>query len=330
MLSWQWPLVFLLLPLPWLVRALLPIRNVKPDAIRVPHFDALKTSALATSQSRNSPSKWLAVTCFVIWGLLIASVAQPVWFADPVSVPTHGRDLMLAVDISDSMRVDDMKIGEQTMMRVDAVKSVVSDFIKARTGDRIGLILFGQHTYLQVPLTFDHRAVTLQLTEALPGFAGSSTAIGDALGLAIETLRERSADSRVLILLTDGSNTSGSDPLEATRVAEQAGVRVHTVGIGDDGTMRTYHTGERQGRTIDLSADLDESLLTTIAQQTGGQFFRGHDPAQIRQIYQTISELEPSPEPRQFRPQRSLLHWPLGVAIALMAVLTVAWTRRQS
>lgn len=237
---------------------------------------------------------------------------------------------MLAVDISDSMRVDDMKIGEQTLMRVDAVKSVVSDFIKARETDRIGLILFGQHTYLQVPLTFDHRAVSLQLNEALPGFAGSSTAIGDALGLAIETLRDRQADSRVLILLTDGANTSGSDPLQATAVASQAGIRVHTVGIGADGTMRTYRTGERQGRTIDLSADLDESLLETIAQETGGQFFRGTDPAEIKQIYQTISELEPSPKPKQFRPQQSLMHWPLGLAIALMALLTIAWTRKQT
>jgi Ca-activated chloride channel family protein len=330
MLSWQWPLVFLLLPLPWLVRALLPARNARTDGITVPHFDSIKASALATAQTSDASSRWIALASFLTWALLVASIAQPVWFADPIPVPTSGRDLMLAVDISDSMRVDDMKIGEQTLMRVDAVKSVVSDFIKARETDRIGLILFGQHTYLQVPLTFDHRAVSLQLNEALPGFAGSSTAIGDALGLAIETLRDRQADSRVLILLTDGANTSGSDPLQATAVASQAGIRVHTVGIGADGTMRTYRTGERQGRTIDLSADLDESLLETIAQETGGQFFRGTDPAEIKQIYQTISELEPSPKPKQFRPQQSLMHWPLGLAIALMALLTIAWTRKQT
>lgn len=330
MLSWQWPLMFLLLPLPWVVRAWLPAQASNPDALRAEHFDAVKKSVLATNYTNDARGRSVAVTTMVTWGLLVASVAQPIWYADPVSVPTRGRDLMLAVDISDSMRVDDMIIDEKTMMRVDAVKAVVSDFIKARAADRIGLILFGQQTYLQVPLTFDHRALTLQLNEALPGFAGSSTAIGDALGLAIETLRDRRAESRVLILLTDGANTSGSDPLEATRIAEQAGIRVHTIGIGANGTMRTYHTGERQGRTIDLSADLDESLLTTIAQRTGGQFFRGHDPQQIKQIYQTISKLEPSPEPQQFRPQRSLMHWPLGLAIALMAVLSIVHARRQS
>ncbi len=205
-----------------------------------------------------------------------------------------------------------------------SIKAVVGDFIQRRPSDRIGLILFGQRSYLITPLTFDHRTVSTQLREALPGFAGSSTAIGDAIGLAISTLRDRPAQSRVLVLLTDGANTAGSEPLEALDVAIEAGIRIHAVGVGANEKEVVDVVGER--RTIDPSRDLDEASLQAIAAATGGEYFRAHNPQEMLSIYATLDELEPEPEAQIVRPQRSLYHLPLAAVLVLF--LLVLFKRR--
>jgi len=331
MISWQWPWMLLLLPLPWLLRALMPPHQTTPTSIRVPFYDSLVT--LSDSHVVSGTRSKLAITlATVAWLLLLAAAARPMWYGEPIAMTTSGRDLLLAVDLSDSMRIDDMRIvdannGEQFITRMQAIKQVAGEFIQRRQGDRVGLILFGQRSYLQTPLTFDSHSVAVQLEEALPGFAGSSTAIGDAIGLAISTLRDREAASRVLVLLTDGENTAGSEPIDALRVAAEAGIRIHTIGIGSTEMFVTDVSGSR--RQIDPSKDLDVALLKTIAEATGGQFFRAHNPTEMAQIYTAIESLEPVQEEEFRRPQRSLYHWPLSMASITALWLIIVRTRAQ-
>ena len=319
MLSWQWPLMFYLLPVPFLVRWLLPARERAPQAIRVPFYEELR--ALDAERQRNSTPAWLqALVISLVWICLVSAAARPTWVGDPVPLPQEGRDLMLAVDISKSMEEDDMQARGGYATRIDAVKTVVGDFIEKRMGDRIGLILFGQQGYLQTPLTFDTQTVNQQLQEAQLGFAGNATAIGNAIGLSIKRLRDRPAESRVLILLTDGANTAGTDPREAADIAAEANIRIHTVGVGADSRVVRSMFGTRQ---VNPSADLDEETLTYIAETTGGQYFRARDPAELLSIYDYLDALEPMPEEQTFRPSISLFHWPLATAILLGGLMVI-------
>lgn len=315
MLEWQWPWLGLLLPLPWLARRLLPAYEKQSTAIRVPFFNELAASSTVRSNSV-MPAVCLSA---LMWVFLVAAVARPVWYGDPVNIATSGRDLLLAIDISDSMRIDDMQHDGTAVMRIDIVKALASDFVSRRDGDRVGLIVFGQQAYLQTPLTFDRKAVVAELNEALPGFAGSSTAIGDAMGLGINLLRDRPAESRILILLSDGSNTYGSDPLSAMGVAREANIKIHTIGLGAD----THIGSDVTGRKIQVnpSRDLDEQVLASIADLTGGQYFRARNPDELSGIYTKIDELEPAPADEYRRPQKSLYHWPLTLSLVFGVML---------
>lgn len=313
MLEWQWPWLALVLPLPWIARRLLRGVSIQPAVIRVPFYDALMRAGATSSSTSLRP---LSHAVFALmWLALIGAAARPVWFGEAVNVATSGRDLLLVMDISDSMRIDDMLADDKAITRVDIVKSVASDFVKRRESDRIGLILFGKQAYLQTPLTFDRDSVASQLNEAMPGFAGSSTAIGDAMGLAITLLRDRPAQSQVVILLSDGSNTYGSDPLDAMTVASEAGIKIHTIGIGAEAQRVVNATGQLQD--IDPSRDLDEETLRRVAAETGGQYFRARNPRELATIYTTIDDLEPAPVEEYVRPRRTLYHWPLSVALVL-------------
>lgn len=314
MLEWLWPLAFLLLPLPALIWLIDHRGSSSKPALRYPLFQQL-VRAQNQSVVKNS-RRWLRLLCAsLIWCALIAGLARPTWIGEPVPVPQAGRDLLLAVDISQSMRENDMQVRGSYVSRVEAVKAVVSDFVQRREGDRLGLILFGQQGYLQTPLTFDRDTVETQLLEAQPGFAGNATAIGDAIGLAVKRLRDRPTESRVVILLTDGANTAGTNPVDGANVAAEAGIRIHTVGVGADSKVVSGFFGQQ--RQVNPSADLDETTLVSIAEITGGQYFRARDPEELQNIYQLIDQLEPVPEDVTFRPQKSLFHWPLSGAIGL-------------
>jgi len=307
--EWLWPWLFLLVPVPLLVRIFMPKKNQEPDALRVPFFHELHS--LQSDHSSSGNLKWLtALCCTLIWILLVAAAARPIWISDPIPLPQEGRDLMLAVDISRSMDERDMRFSNGNASRIDAVKQIVGEFIQQRTADRIGLILFGEQAYLQTPLTFDRQTVRIQLEEAQTGFAGNATAIGRALGLSIKRLRDRQAESRVLILLTDGANTAGEDPSEAATIAAEANIRVHTIGIGAEGRS-----------AFGRQSSIDEDLLREIADTTGGQYFRARDPSELQLIYRYIDELEPTPEDLTFRPKRSLFHIPLIMAVVLSSLL---------
>lgn len=325
MLSWQWSFLFWLAPIPLLVRAVLPARDTSGGAIRVPFYSLLRD--LDDTAQRRSSGGWLtALLIWLVWLSLLTAAARPTWVGDAVSVPQDRRDLMLAVDISLSMRETDMVVQKQYTDRLSAVKAVVGQFIKQRAGDRIGLILFGQKAYLQTPLTFDSNTVRTQLEEAQLGFAGNATAIGDTIGLATKKLRDRPADSRVLILLTDGANTAGAKPLRAASIAAEAGIRIHTVGIGADVLQVKDIFGRT--RTRKTNTDLDEQVLQNVAQKTGGQYFRAHNPQELQAIYAELDRLEPIPVDQTFRPTRSLSHWPIGLALGLSGFLVLLASRR--
>lgn len=327
MLEFLWPWVGALLPLPLMARRLLPsARHEQDTALRIPFFQrwqSLSAQAGAVAGARS----WLRVALlWLCWVMLLLALSRPMWIGEPVQLPNSGRDLMLAVDISGSMRVEDMVIADTRARRIDAVKAVATDFIRRRSGDRVGLILFGSNAYVQSPLSFDTATVERFLNEAQIGFAGQETAIGDAIGLAVKRLRERPADSRVLVVLTDGQDTASTvDPLEAASLARSLDIRIHTIGIGADSMTVPGILGSRFGsRQVNPSADLDEDSMRAIAGRTGGRYFRARDPQELAQIYQTIDRLEPvEVNTATYRPRRSLLHIPLLLGLLATALLAL-------
>lgn len=326
MIEWVWPWLLALLPLPWLLRRLLPAARSRQAAVRAPFFEqwrALSERGGGTGGARRWPALLLL---WLLWACLVASAARPMWIGEPVELPSSGRDLMLAVDISGSMRIEDMLVGQQQLRRIDAVKAVGADFIERRAGDRLGLILFGSKAYVQSPLSFDTATVRRFLEEAQIGFAGQETAIGDAIGLAVKRLKERPADSRVLILLTDGQDTASSvQPMDAARLARELDIRIYTIGIGADRMTLPGLFGSSFGsRQVNPSAELDEDSLRAIAELTGGRYFRARDPRELAGIYQLLDELEPvEQDAALYRPRKSLGYWPLGGALSLSFALAL-------
>ena len=319
-IEFAWPLSLLALPLPLLAAWLLPrAPEIAGSALRLPFYAAL--TAVAGAQ-RAVRSRLRLVFAVLAWLLLVAAALRPQFLGDPVQLPVSGRDLLLAVDISGSMATQDMQLGQQLADRLTAVKVVAGEFIKRRQGDRLGLILFGDQAYLQAPLTFDRDTVRVLMNEAAIGLAGKSTAIGDAIGLAVKRLREQPQSNRVLILLTDGANTAGSvDPQRAAELAASVGVRVYTIGVGADSMAVRSLFGTRQVR----NTELDEAALINIADKTGGRYFRARDIAGLEEIYQLLDELEPASEDEElFRPVHELYMWPLAAAVLLSMLIALS------
>jgi len=324
MWSLAWPWMLLTLPLPLLVRWLFPAVSGTTDAgLKVPSFSgfAVLTDRSEIEQLLNWRF-WLAV---MAWLLLVLASARPERIGDELEVPVSGRNLMLAVDLSGSMDAKDFELAGRRVDRLTATKAVASDFIGRREGDRIGLILFGERAYLQVPLTLDRETVKILLLEAFIGLAGEKTAIGDAITLAVKRIhdQEEPGDDQVLVLLTDGANTAGEvEPIKASELAAQIGLRIYTIGIGAEQMVVSSITGGM--RRVNPSADLDEETLTAIAEQTGGRYFRAKDTAGLQDIYKLLDDIEPVAEPEAgFRPVKALYYWPLGGAFSLVLLLAV-------
>ena len=333
MIEWIWPWIALLLPLPWLVSKLSPAASSSEPALRAPFYDDWR--ALSESQGSNAIRQGVlpGVILWLLWGLLLVAAARPIWIGEAIELPNNGRDLMLAVDISGSMRIEDMKVGQHIIPRVEAVRQLGGSFIERRLGDRLGLILFGTNAYVQSPLSFDTTTVKGFLTEAQIGFAGQETAIGDAIGLAVKRLRERPAESRVLILLTDGQDTASRvKPIDAARLAAKLKIKIYTIGIGADEMTTPGLFGSSFGsRQVNPSADLDEEGLQKIASLTGGQYFRARNPQELANIYALLDTLEPvEQDTEMYRPRQSLSYLPLLIALALSFLLAVrqCWLSR--
>ncbi|MCJ7590790.1 MAG: VWA domain-containing protein [Woeseiaceae bacterium] len=324
MWSLAWPWALLALPLPLIMRYLLPeARGMSEAGLRVPSIESFRT--LMDRSGAEQLLNWRFWVAALAWILLVLAAARPERIGDELDVPVAGRNLMLAVDLSGSMDQKDFELGGLRVDRLTATKAVASDFIERREGDRIGLILFGERAYLQVPLTLDRETVNVLLLEAFIGLAGEKTAIGDAITLAVRRVHEQKVNvgEQVLVLLTDGANTAGEvDPIKAAELAQQVGLRIYTIGIGAEQLEVASLIGGR--RRINPSADLDEDTLTKIAGLTGGRYFRATDTASLQDIYKLVDELEPVEEPESgFRPVKSYYFVPLGVAVALVALLSL-------
>ncbi|MBV7476266.1 VWA domain-containing protein [Pseudomonas sp. PDM31] len=320
MFEFAWPWVFILLPLPWLMRLVLPVADSGEPALKVSFLSDLE--GLARRRARANLPAWRQQAPFILlWLLLLAATARPQWLGEPVPIAASGRDLLVAVDVSGSMDFPDMQWQDEDVSRLTLVQLLLGDFLESREGDRVGLILFGSQAYVQAPLTFDRRTVRVWLDEARIGIAGKNTAIGDAIGLALKRLRLRPAQSRVLILVTDGANNGGEiDPLTAARLAAREGVKIYPIGIGAD----PEESGTLGLLGLNPSLDLDEPSLIEIAEATGGQYFRARDGKELQAIKDTLDQLEPvAQQPTQARPAQALYQWPLALAL-LLSILLVA------
>lgn len=325
MMSLHWPEVFLLLPLPWLVWRFVPAQANREAALFFPALQVLQEAEQSVATStliRTTPQRWRWWCLWAIWLMLLLAAARPQWEGEPVGIPSSGRDLLLVVDISGSMEMQDMQIDGQPVQRIDAMKKVVSEFVQKRTGDRLGLVLFGTRAYLQTPLTFDRHTLVKQLQEAQLGFAGEKTSIGDALALSAKRLQDRQQQSRVMILLTDGANTAGDiSPLQGAELAANLGIRIYTIGMGAE-AMEVRGFLMRQ--VINPSQDLDEDALRAIADKTGGRYFRARSTDELQGIYAELDKLEPSLGDKEIiRPISEWFYWPLAVALLLSLFMAV-------
>ena len=319
MFELEWPWIFYLLPLPLLVYFALPARALmRQAALRVPHIEDFRLGEASLQQAQlRQWARWLSL---LIWVLLLFAASRPQWLGEALEIPVSGRDLVLAVDLSDSMRTGDFKIDGNQVNRLEATKQVASAFIERRRGDRLGLILFGSQAYLQTPLTFDTRTVDRLLQESFIGMAGERTAIGDAIGLALKRVNGKADHARVLILMTDGANTAGEvTPIKAAQLAAERGLKIYTIGIGADPEAQISWFGLRRSNP---SAELDEVTLRSIAELSGGRYFRARDSEELAEIYRILDQLEPLQRDQQeLRPVRELFTWPLLMAMILSLLL---------
>ena len=263
---------------------------------------------------------WIAA---LSWLLLVGAAARPQAPGEFSVQPVSGRDLMLAFDVSASMATADLQLGGKPAERLRVARTLADDFLKRRQGDRVGLIVFGSQAYLHTPLTFDLDAVRAALATMETGFAGPETALGDAIGLATKHLTPLADNTRELIVLTDGANTTGTlAPSRAGWLAQRAGVRIHAIGIGAaqvGGAARTPPDG------------LDEATLQQLARQTGGSYQRATDSAAIEDFFRRLDQIRPSVQGAvAIHPQRALYPWPLALAWALSGWLALRRIRQAS
>ena len=324
MLSLDYAWMLALLPVPLLVRRWLPPVERGEPALAVPLLQRSDERVPPRVAARADLGAWCL---WLFWALLIVAASRPYWLDEPVSRISSGRDLMLAVDISGSMSEPDMTIDERSASRLEVLKIVVDDFVERRAGDRIGLILFGTSAYAFVPLTFDLDTLRLLLDDVSTGLAGRRTAIGDAIGLAVKSLREQEARHKVLILVTDGSNTAGfGDPVTSALAARRQGLRIYTIGVGSDeeALRRSYGA-----QNIPDGTALNETALRRIAAVTGGRYFRATDRVELERIYAELDRLEPvEHEFRRFRPRRELFALPLALGLLPLLAYLASMQRR--
>ena len=310
----MWPLdypwLLMLLPLPWLGYRFLPEYREARSAVRVPFFGAMSRAVgQAPSQAGARSNRWQLILNLLVWSLLLVAAARPVLVEKPIERQQPVRDLMLAIDLSQSMETTDFTDAKgQKINRLAAVKDVEHGFLDKRKDDRLGLIVFGSGAYPQAPLTLDHASLSLLLDDTGIGMAGPNTAIGDAIGLSLKLLDQAHEQEKVLILLTDGNDTSSAiTPDHAAEMAAAKGVVIHTIGIGDP-------SAEGEAR-VNLQG------LQQIADTTGGNFFRAEDRTALDQVYSTLDTLTPHQvKTLSHQPKKDLFWWPLGAAIALLAL----------
>ncbi len=312
-LGLPWALV--LLPLPFVIWRFMPPMRDRVPALRFPFFRRLTEATGADPRAGavvRARSRFQMLVAVAIWALVVVALAQPERVGKPVERTKAARDVVLAIDISGSMDARDFRGQDgKPVQRFEAVRNVVQTFVEGRDGDRMALIVFGSKAYVQAPLTEDLDTIIALLNRTKVGMAGPHTALGDSIGLAIRTFEASEIEDRLMILLSDGSDTSSRmSPVNAAEIARGDGVEIFTIGVGDPEA-----SGEDR---VDLAA------LQTIATQTGGAYFYASDEAALQSIYDRIDSMAPRiTETQSYRPKRALGHWPMGLAVVI-GLLAVA------
>lgn len=320
MFTFQWPWVAVLFPLPFLIwrfwPAAPPITVPQMPHLRLPTVAQVGQAFGQADLAQTTDTNWQRWRWFLLglcWIGLVSALMYPQWLNKHIAVSQTGYDLMLAVDLSGSMETPDFFTPQgNSIQRLTAVKQVLGPFIKNRAGDRIGLILFADHAYLQTPLTLDNAAVQVLLNKAVIGMVGENTAIGDAIGLAVKKLRARPTDSRVLILLTDGENNTGVlAPMKAAQLAKQYQIRIYTIGVGSKGML--------------LRQSLNEEALKEIAHLTDGAYFPATDLNALAHVYDHIDKTlrKTEAESRIYLQRTPLYQWPLAIALGALLILHI-------
>jgi Ca-activated chloride channel family protein len=305
MLTFHYPWLFFLMPLPWMLRALLPASQRQRVSVRVPFGERLAETVSSPGRTDSSElDSRRRVVPSLLWMLVLTALARPQWIEPPITKELPTRDLLLLVDLSGSMQQEDFEddTGKQ-VDRLTAVKQVLGDFLEKRKGDRVGLVVFGDAPYLQAPFSTDLELVRKLLDECQVGMAGPRTAFGDAIGLGVNLFDQSDAPARTVIALTDGNDTKSQvPPIEAARVASQRGIHIHTVAIGDPTTV-----GEDK---------LDEQALREVAKAADGSYFFAADRKSLEGIYAELDKIETREvKSVSHRPRRDLFYWPLAAAL---------------
>lgn len=307
-ISLEYPWLLILVILPLFIFRFSPAYLQPSASIYLPFFARLirATGQTPTSGNQIQQRKRVQMLALLLsWLLLIVCLARPVLLGEPIFIEKTGRDLMVAVDLSQSMEQKDYQLGDETVSRLTALKSLLVSFSEQRKGDRLGLIVFGSGAYLQVPFTEDLTLWQTLLTQMDTQMAGPATAIGDAIGLSIRAFENSSTEQRVLLLVTDGSDTSSRlDPVDAARVAATDGIQIYTLGMGSINTV-----GDDK---------VDFNTLNKIAVMSNGKSFEASDSNAIAKVLAQVNEIAPASYQQQsYRAKTDLYPYLVGPMIIL-------------
>ena len=308
-------LLLLLLPL----AAWLKGRRGQPPAFL---YSSVKLVEGLTRARRSRAGNLLAALRWLVLALFLVALAQPRLTKSTTEVKASGIDIVAALDLSGSMISEDFEVRGERVNRVNMAKSVLRDFIDKRPNDRIGLVVFAREAYIATPLTLDHDYLQENLARLEIGAINeNATAIGDALTTAVNRLRDLKSKSKIIILATDGQNNSGNtEPLRAAAAAAAFGVKIYTVGIGEQG-QAPMPAHDMFGRKVYqmVPVDVDETTLQKIADQTGGKYYRADNADKFRQIYAEIDKLEKTEATvNKFTEYKELFGWFVGAGLALL------------
>jgi Ca-activated chloride channel family protein len=312
--EWFW--VFALLPLVILWRG----RRGPVAAIQYPDISLARAVSRRT-HSRLGGLQWLWP--ILVATLMIVGLARPQRTHSHTEVTANGIDIVLLLDVSGSMQALDFSLEGRRLNRIEIVKTVVSKFIDERPNDRIALIAFAASPYLVSPLTLDHDWLQQNLERVNVGVGDDGTAIGSAIAAGVNRLRGTAAKSKVVILLTDGVNNSGKiSPMAAAEAAHALGVKVYTIGVGVRGKAPIPIRDDMgRSRIIMATVDVDEKTLQSVAEETGGQFYRATDTDSLQRIYDQINRFETTARSvEKFEHVDELYRWPLYCAVGILGI----------
>jgi len=308
-------LLILLLVIPVLVYRYVRLRHRGSATIRYSNVELLRRSDIRrTGRFRHIV---FALRVAALMGFIVA-FARPQTGVTSETVRTEGIDIVLAMDVSSSMLAEDLAPN-----RLEAAKAVAAEFVAGRRNDRVGLVVFAGEAFTQAPLTLDHSVIVDLLTQMEVGMIADGTTVGMGLATAVKRLQASSAESKVVVLLTDGrSNTGEIGPVTAAQMAQALGVKVYTIGVGSRGTARVPVDDPLVGRRyVTMQVDVDEPTLQAVAETTGGLYFRATDTEGLARIYQEIDALETTEiEVQNFTTYGELFHFPLAAGLILLCL----------